>query len=164
MNAADYGDRVFGKYEGIVRNNLDPMFGGRLEVEVPAVLGTEKVWARPCVPYAAQNLGLYFTPPTGALVWVEFLGGDTDQPIWSGCYWKNGEIPTRNINEMVLATPGGTVTVAGGNMPPEIRIELKDATSITIRSKSISINSSALGKIELGANGTVVNDGALEVK
>lgn len=38
--------------------------------------------------------GFYTIPPIGALVWIEFEGGDPTYPIWSGCFWNTGQVPT----------------------------------------------------------------------
>ena len=78
----------FGKYRGTVVNNLDPMQRGRVQVSVPAVLGSGRLsWAEPCVPYAGDQVGLFAVPPVGANVWVEFEAGDPDHPILAGCFW-----------------------------------------------------------------------------
>ena len=40
----------FGKYRGTVKNNIDPMFMGRVQVSCPAVLGEGNLsWAMPSV-------------------------------------------------------------------------------------------------------------------
>lgn len=86
--------RYFGKYRGLVATPVpDPTFRGRIQVLVPAVLGEQIVWAMPCVPYAGRNVGFHMLPPPGAGVWVEFEAGDPSYPIWSGCYWAQGEVP-----------------------------------------------------------------------
>ena len=86
--------QFFGKYRGKVESNVDPMELGRVQVSVPAVLGEGTLsWAMPCVPYAGDGVGFFFIPPKGANIWVEFEGGDTDYPIWSGCFWGDGEMP-----------------------------------------------------------------------
>lgn len=156
--------KVYGKYEGVVCGNRDPLFGGRLEVRVPDILGSKKVWARPCVPYAARDMGLHLIPPVDALVWIEFLGGDKDQPIWTGCYWKNGEVPTRDVGEMVLATPSGTLRFNSKSPRADIRLDLEDGTALTITGKSIVIDTGAAAKVELSSSSVSVNSGALEVK
>src|SRR5215207_4139956 len=80
--------RVFGKYRGVVKSNADDEHLGRLEVQVPRVFGTEKVWAMPCTPFAAKNGGGFFAMPDVDMpVWIEFEAGDKDYPIWSGCFW-----------------------------------------------------------------------------
>ena len=76
----------FGKYRGKVENNVDPSQLGRLQVSVPAVLGSgQNSWAMPCTPYAGSSVGWFALPPVNSDVWVEFEQGDPDYPIWSGC-------------------------------------------------------------------------------
>lgn len=88
-------DRFWGKYRGIVVDNEDPLMLGRLLVSVPQALGDGVTgWALPCVPYAGSQVGFCLMPPAGAAVWVEFEGGDLDFPVWTGCYWREGERPT----------------------------------------------------------------------
>ena len=47
----------------------------------------------PSVPFAGPKVGFFAIPPVGANVWVEFEAGDTDHPIWSGCFWGPGQLP-----------------------------------------------------------------------
>jgi hypothetical protein len=81
----------YGKYRGTVMNNIDPLLRGRLLCIVPDVTGlTPTSWAEPCVPLAGPTgppMGVYFVPPIGAGVWVEFENGDPAHPIWVGCRW-----------------------------------------------------------------------------
>lgn len=155
---------VFGKHAGIVRNNRDPKMAGRMQVEVPSVLGRNSVWARPCVPYAADGLGLFLMPPTGASVWVEFEAGDPSRPIWTGCYWKDGQAPASDVTEMVLATPSGKLRFGALSPRGDIRLELSDGTAVTLTAKSIVIDTGATGKVEVTAASTSVNSAALEVR
>lgn len=83
--------KYWGKYQGTVLQNIDPMKRGRLQLSVPdvhSVLPT--TWAEPCVPLAGPTgppMGVYMVPPIGAGVWVEFEHGDPNKPIWVGCRW-----------------------------------------------------------------------------
>ena len=86
-------NHYFGKYRGKVEDTNDTTSCGRIKVSVPAVLGEERVWAMPCVPYAGDKIGSYMIPQKGSGVWVEFEGGDPSYPVWSGCFWANGELP-----------------------------------------------------------------------
>jgi hypothetical protein len=95
--------RFYGKYRGFVVNNDDPKRLGRLQLQVPSVLGTNVVtgWAMPCVPYGGDaNQGFLCIPEPGAGVWVEFEEGDLEFPIWVGTFWSepggNSEIPKPN--------------------------------------------------------------------
>jgi hypothetical protein len=85
---SDGTKKFFGKYRGIVVQNIDPMMIGRVMVSVPDVLGPIPTsWAMPCVPIAGKLEGTFFVPQIGAGVWVEFEQGDPDYPIWVGGYW-----------------------------------------------------------------------------
>lgn len=83
----------WGKYRGTVITSADPLFAGRLLCAVERFPGMVFNWAAPCVPYAGVEQGFFAMPPTGANVWIEFENGDLDYPIWSGCFWGEGEIP-----------------------------------------------------------------------
>ncbi|HEX8168743.1 MAG TPA: phage baseplate assembly protein V [Beijerinckiaceae bacterium] len=87
-------ERVYGKYRGIVLNNVDPLNLGRIMASVPEVLGEVPTgWATPCAPYAGTGSGFFSIPPIAAGVWIEFEAGDVSRPIWSGCYWGAAEAP-----------------------------------------------------------------------
>jgi type VI secretion system (T6SS) baseplate-like injector VgrG len=163
--------RYFGKYRGKVQNNIDPMMLGRLQVSVPAVLGGGQLsWATPCVPYAGPSLGWYAAPPIGANVWVEFEAGDADYPIWSGCFWGQGEfaglgaalpqikiLKTDGIKLTLSDVPGGggfTLEVS----PPVVAVPLK----MVFNASGIELTNSA-ASVKLTPASVSVNGGALEV-
>jgi len=80
--------RFYGKYRGVVIENIDPEQIGRVMVQVPDVLGEiPSSWAMPCVPVAGIQAGIFVVPPIASQVWVEFEQGDPDYPIWSGGFW-----------------------------------------------------------------------------
>src|SRR5262245_2251965 len=87
--------RFYGKYRGTVVSNIDPLQIGRVQVQVPDVLGALPMsWAMPCLPAAGAQMGISALPPVGAKVWVEFERGDPDYPIWVGCFWMSpSEVP-----------------------------------------------------------------------
>ena len=90
----------YGKYRGRVVDNNDPRQMGRLRAHVPEVLGeVASDWALPCVPYAGDGSGQYTVPEPGTGVWIEFEGGDPSRPIWSGCWWDDGQLPAGNGGE-----------------------------------------------------------------
>jgi len=162
--------QYFGKYKGKVENNLDPMQLGRVQVSVPAVLGSGKLsWAMPCVPYAGPGVGLFTVPPVGANVWVEFEGGDTDYPILSGCFWGVGEVPALPaIAQMkVFKTDGITLTLsdipgAGGFTleagPPAVPMPLK----LVFNASGIELSNGG-ASVKLSPVSVSLNNGALEV-
>ena len=81
----------FGKFRGIVVDNLDPTSMAKLLVDVPQFPGMVTAWAMPCTPYAGEGVGFFALPPIGANVWVEFENGDINYPVWAGCFWGNAE-------------------------------------------------------------------------
>jgi hypothetical protein len=96
LSAQERGERerIYGKYRGIVLNNLDPLNLGRLQATVSEVLGEVPTgWATPCIPYAGTGSGFFSIPPVGAGVWIEFEAGDVSRPVWTGCYWGTAEPP-----------------------------------------------------------------------
>jgi Type VI secretion system/phage-baseplate injector OB domain len=87
-------DRFYGKYRGLVLDNVDPLTQGRLKASVPEVLGEVPTgWAMPCSPFAGTGAGFFAVPPVGAGVWIEFEAGDVARPIWAGTWWAPGEAP-----------------------------------------------------------------------
>lgn len=160
----------FGKYRGKVENNLDPQAQGRLQVSVPAVLGSGTLsWAMPCAPYAGPQEGLFTVPPTGANVWVEFEGGDADYPIWSGCFWGPGQAPEATALPFVKVlrtesnlvklddTPGaGGVTIEAN--PPAVSVPM----TIALTSSGIEITCGQ-ASVKLSPADVTINDGALQV-
>jgi hypothetical protein len=163
-------DTYYGKYRGQVANNTDPNKLGRVQVTCPAVLGEGRAsWAMPSMPYAGNNVGFFAVPPTGANVWVEFEAGNLDYPIWSGCFWGKGEVPTSTpvATTKVFKTDGLTLTVDDTPGSGSVKLEVSPpVVSMTLR---IQLSSSAMelsagaAKITLGPATVSLNDGALEV-
>ncbi len=158
--------QFFGKFRGVVTDNRDPLMLGRVRARVQDVLGdNDSGWALPSLPYGGPGVGLFLVPPVDASVWIEFEHGDPDYPIWTGCFWAQGELPaTPAVAEMkVLKTDTGTITIndlpgAGG-----ITIETNAGMKIVINMQGIEINDGTGGSIKLIGPQVSVNDGALEV-
>jgi hypothetical protein len=78
--------RFFGNYRGVVFDNNDPDKLGRIRVTVPQLFASNATgWAW---PKNSSGLSLQ-PPPVGQGVWVEFEGGDSPFPIWTGTFGKN---------------------------------------------------------------------------
>ena len=83
-------EKFFGKFRGVVINNIDPEQMGRIQVQVPDVQGVVPTsWAMPCVPCNLPKKIGSVLPKIGAGVWVEFEQGDPSHPIWTGCWFGN---------------------------------------------------------------------------
>jgi uncharacterized protein involved in type VI secretion and phage assembly len=154
--------RFYGKYRGSVTDVDDATL--RIKAKVPAVLGEQKSgWCMPCVPYAGDGAGFAFMPEVGAGVWIEFEAGDLSYPIWSGCYWRTGELPedakpkvkaivTKEGLKILLDDDGGKIEISDGN-----------DNVITLDSKGVTIAHGDSKKIEIGSSSVKINDGNLEV-
>lgn len=148
-----------GQYRGQVANNVDPLLQGRVQVEVPSVLGAGVVaWALPCTPYAGPDQGWYAIPPVGTQVWVEFERGDPDYPIWAGCFWPSGEVPDGAglPATKVLKTEGCRITLS--DSAGDERITLETAGGV-----KIELSDAEGGVIRLTAPQIVVNGTMLDV-
>jgi uncharacterized protein involved in type VI secretion and phage assembly len=154
-------NRFYGKYRGTV-TDVDASTL-RIKATVPSVLGTQPTgWAMPCVPYAGSNVGIAFLPEQGSGVWIEFEGGDVSYPIWVGCYWRSGEIPsdaTPTVKAIVTTSPHkilldddqGTITISDSNQ-----------NTVTLDSSGITLTRGG-STIQVSDSEVNVNDGALEV-
>ena len=162
---ADILERIRGRFYGKYRGTVVDIDTGtlRLKANVPSVLGEQSSgWCMPCVPYAGDQFGLAFLPEIGAGVWIEFEGGDVSYPVWTGCYWRAGEIPSD-----LTPTARGIVTKAG------LKIILDDnAGTITVsdaHGNSVKLDSSGVtlsrgsSTVAVGDSSVSVNNGALEV-
>jgi Type VI secretion system/phage-baseplate injector OB domain len=142
--------RFFGKYRGEVTDTADSTNRARVKVKCPAVLGEQEVWAMPSVPYAGAGVGFFALPAAGSAVWVEFEAGEINQPIWAGCFWKDGEIQSGDAKEgvMFLKTPGATIRV--DNDQGTVEIEASGGAKITLDSNGITLEAA---EVSLSANG-----------
>lgn len=168
--AGRVAQRYHGKFRGRVTDNRDPMRLGRLRVLVPAVLFETDVWAMPCVPYAGPDVGWFVLPPVGASVWVEFEGGDLDDPIWTGCFWSGDQSPPEGgANPEVRVLKTEKVTVRIDDTRGEITIETRGGARLTLTATEAELKAvtttceGAFGKAVLSAAGLDVNDGAFTV-
>lgn len=162
--------KYYGKYQGTVKENIDPERRGRLRALVPDVLGDHKSnWAMPCLPLAGHNMGLYTVPPVEAHVWIEFEQGDPRYPIWVGGFWgeRKEDIPAlaRAISPdrvgITLQTPrqnGIVISDAG-----EIRLQTASGASISISDDSIEITNGKGAVISLKGNTVAINGNALTI-
>jgi hypothetical protein len=165
------GKKFYGKYRGVVVNNIDPEQKGRLLVEVSDPLGlTPSSWAMPCMPVAGLQSGMYVVPTIGSGVWVEFEHGDANLPIWSGCWWGSvAEVPLLALAgvpaapNMALQTPGQNTLLLSDVPAVGITLKTKLGGMIVINDAGILISNGKGATILLAGNAVTVNAGALVV-
>lgn len=158
-----------GKHRGVVLNNVDPLFRGRILAEVPAVSSLFPTsWCEPCTPLAGIQMGAYFVPQIGAGVWIEYEQGDPTRPIWTGCYWGSAaEVPALAqaglpASPSIVLQTSGQNTMALSDMPGAAGgILLKTLTGlISISETGIVIQAGASTISLLGTTITLTNGAA----
>lgn len=157
-------DRRYGKYRGIV-TEVEEGGRGRIKAKVPAVLGDQQAtgWCDPCVPFAGDGIGFAFMPEVGSGVWIEFEGGDTSYPIWSGCYWFDGQMPSDAAPaKKVIQTKAGHKIIFDDD-GESIEITDPNENSVKLDSSGITISRGG-GKLLVADPKVEINDGALKVQ
>ena len=156
----------YGKYRGVVTNNLDPEQLGRIQAKVPDVLGAATTgWALPCAPYGGDAVGLFLIPPINASVWIEFEGGKPDFPIWSGCFWGVGGAPASpaSAQKKVLKTEYASITLDDTPGAGSLTLETSTGQRIKLAATGIEIDNGQGATIRLIGPSVSINGNALEV-
>ena len=147
--------RFFGKFRGKVTNVNDPEKMGRIKATVPEIFEEqESPWALPAVPFAGPKHGLVLIPEVDDGVWIEFEAGDPSRPIWTGCWWGSGDMPSPADVKVrsLITSPGhqffidddaGEITLkhAGG---AELKMTDSEIT-LTIGQSEFKMTSSEIG-------------------
>lgn len=170
-------DRKFpGLYKGVVVSNVDPYNYGRLMVSVEDVLGSGlAIWAEPSAPLAGLESGQFVVPLVGAGVWVQFVNGDPDRPVWTG-FWRGSsdDVPNAAVAappgtpQIVLGTPAQNFLLISDMPGPEGGIMLQlhgpEGPYIKIYEGGIEIAASTGGPaIRVTPAGIDLGDGALTI-
>jgi hypothetical protein len=163
-------EQFFGKYRGIVKNDIDPLQLGRVMVHVPDFGALPDRWAMPCVPVADVQHGFVSVPGVGASVWVEFERGDPERPIWVGGFWNSAsDVPhlsgtaSPGSPSITLQTPSGCgllIAGGGGGTAAGILLTNGSGATIAIDDSGVRIQNANGASITL-MNGQVVIGGEL---
>ncbi len=164
--------KYFGKYRGTVLNNIDPEFRGRIQVTVTDVSAfSPSSWAMPSLPIAGKQMGAHFVPQIGSGVWVEFEQGDPNYPIWTGCFWGQGETPAlalagNPVSPSIVLQTGLQNAIVVSDVPgPTGGIMLKSTTGafIMVNDVGITISNGKGAMITMIGNIVDINSGALTI-
>jgi len=167
--------QYFGKYRGIVVNNIDPEQRGRIMAIVPdvsTVIPTS--WAMPCLPVVGLQMGVYTVPMIGAGVWIEFEQGNPDYPIWTGCFPGTvADVPAAaklvppGIPEITLGTPLQNSVVISDMPPTPLTggIVLRSTTNamIVVNDSGIYISNGKGAMLAMVGPTVTINNGALVI-
>lgn len=165
--------RYYGKYAAIVVSNAVADLElpnrdkhiGEILVQVPGILEDEgdgaqpiEVVAKPCF-----SPGFFFVPEPESHVWVEFIAGDIDYPIWTGSWYPVANVPKTFDDQdpdefiKIYRTAAGHVLQMDNTEGDEkIVIQHKSATAITIDvDGNVIIEHKGGAKVELKDDTTV---------
>jgi uncharacterized protein involved in type VI secretion and phage assembly len=153
--------RFYGKYRGVV-TDVDVQTC-RIKAEVPAVYGSVKSgWCMPCVPYAGPKVGIAFLPEVGSAVWIEFEGGDVSYPIWSGCFWRQGEVPADVEAQVKVIVTAAPLEVKLDDKAKSITLSDPNGNAVTLDSSGIKVANGGQ-QVVVSSSNVNVNNGALQV-
>ena len=154
--------RFYGKYRGIV-SDVDASTM-RIKAKVPSVLGeTTTGWCMPCVPYAGPDVGIAFLPESGSGVWIEFEGGDVSYPIWTGGYWREGEVPADAADHVKVIITTQKQKIEFDDDQGSITLSDNNGNTVTLDNSGITLTNSQ-SRVVVDSTSVSVNDGALEVQ
>lgn len=183
--ASREAEKYFGKYPGLVEDNAPPedaAHRGELLVKVPGILeetpdgaGQQpiEVVARPCfVP------GFFFLPEIGAQVWVEFVAGDINSPLWTGVWYPTDKAPqtagaeaptefqkvirTTSGHAVELDDDGGKIVIRDCNANQLVL----DENGITITDKwenKVILKEKEIHVVDKSGNGMVMSSGSITI-
>lgn len=146
--------KYFGIYQGVVSSIKDPEKRGRVKVKCPEVLGgsTESAWCDPVVPVAFDNGGDFCIPSIGETVWLQFIAGNANKPVYIGGWWQKSMTPLGgNYTDVdtvrIINYADCTIMLQDG----KININVSGGSSeLTIEEKKITVKGTLLveGDIE----------------
>jgi uncharacterized protein involved in type VI secretion and phage assembly len=127
------------------------------------------------VPVATTRLGAVAIPPVGALVLVQFIGGDVNAPVVTGTFYSDEDRPPANADGQVIwnlpadASPDDALRLEVSSADKQ-SVVLKLASAVTIEIKdddpAVSIDVGGNAQVTIDSDGKVAITSAqsLEIK
>ena len=116
-------NKYYGLYQGVVTNIKDPEKRGRIRVRCPEVLGAnaESAWCDPLVTVAYDNGGDFCIPALEETVWIQFIAGNANKPVYMGGWWSKNKTPLgTNYNDIdkvrIISYSNCTITLQDGKI------------------------------------------------
>ncbi|MBY5530189.1 hypothetical protein E0H93_34860 [Rhizobium leguminosarum bv. viciae] len=163
-----------GKIRATVVSTADQFNSGKLKVQYSLGGPPIVTWADACVPYAGGKNGIHAIPPVGSGVWVEFPEVDPEHPIWTGCWWKDGELSGAfgagaylNSLPVVIQSTGQHRVILGGGGGDAVVIETsrgEQGPRIVMTESSLKISCGPTMSIEITASEVKINSDGLVVR
>lgn len=159
----EYGEsHWYGVYAGKVVDNVDPDKRGRVTVLIPGLCEPATNWALPAggaQSSGAAGLGAFDVPPKGASVFVMFLCGDIDEPIYFGGWRKLPKGKTDAPSLVAEATASDAANKLKVYETEKFSIvidERSGSTALSLRSKKSDV------RIEVREDKILLGKGATE--
>jgi uncharacterized protein involved in type VI secretion and phage assembly len=127
------------------------------------------------VPVATSRLGAVAIPPAGALVLVQFVGGDINAPVVTGTFYTDEDRPPVNADGQVIwnlpadASPDDALRLEVSSADGK-SVVLKLASAVTVEIKdddpavSIDVGGNAHVTIDSDGKVTITSSQSLELK
>lgn len=71
-------------HRGLVVDDVDPAYLGRIQITMMDGIVPETVWAMVSLPVTVDPTASHPMPPIGSVVWVDFENDDRDYPVVIG--------------------------------------------------------------------------------
>ena len=114
-------NRYYGVYRGVVKDNKDPQNQRRLKISITQTTGIEVTeWTWPVEPSSIST----DVPVVGQGVWVTYVGGDPEYPVWSGIFGKN-----QGKNKKIFIKPLDNKISLTGLSAHVVTVKQKDGTT-----------------------------------
>ncbi len=184
--------RFYGVTTGRVINMIDPMFLGRIQLQLPFIDQLDLApWARVAVPMSGELCGVAFLPQIGDEVLVAFEQGDVNVPYIIGSLWNGFAPPQPNYpvpdspvrtsysirtllgNQIVMDETPPMLTLQNGPTPPAPlpappvpaayqTIALTPA-GIVMAASTFTLTSLGVVTIIVGANTVTINPSGITI-
>jgi len=172
--------RYYGKYAGLVTDSGPPdghEHRGQIKVQVPGILeeAPRAESSRPIEVLATPAFlpGMFFIPEKGAQVWVEFVAGDINFPIWTGVWYPDGETPhtasggAPTEHHKVIRTRSSQVITFDDTEGSEQTVvkDDKHGNTITLDQHGVTVEASSSGSLtlKLGQSTVVIKGDSIEI-
>lgn len=149
-----------------VVDNADPEGLGRVRFRIPGLFDPSSPWALP-MGGGSLDRGLFMVPPVGAEIVVLFIGGNPEDPMYTGGHWGvpdgTNEAPEEaggSPSVTVLSTPGFRIELDdtdGGRKLRLIGVDTGDVIHLDSARREIMIK--ATTRVSVIADGAVDIDG-----
>ena len=153
-------NKYYAIHQGIVTNIEDPEKRGRIKCKIPTVLGEdiESAWCDPISIVAYDFGGDFCLPQVKEAVWILFMDGDANKPVWLGGWWQKNQTPlgknyTRLDDTRILKYQDWTIVIH----EKEFTMTNESTNTIKMSSDGILLQDKFGNKIQMGESGIIVS-------